>query len=267
MKEHSAHAAGYDFPVIEKGEGEAIVFVHGSVCDYRYWRDDVTTLGDQFRAIAMSRRHHWPKATKTKFSYHVEDQTDDVIAFVEALDIGPVHLIGHSYGGYLAAAFACKRPDLLKTLTLVEPGGPVEGKKMPQVMQEGILEAIDIIKQGQVEEGIKHFHRSVTSTPKWEEMPNDLRSQLIENALTLPPQHYNPRPPLSSDALQRFDKPTLIMIGEHTLKPFPEVANQLTELIPQSNLVRIPDAAHPLNRENPKAFTSELLQFLKKSWE
>jgi len=46
-----------------------------------------------------------------------------VEAFVAALDLGPVHVVGHSLGGALAALLAVRRPDLVRSLTLIAPAG------------------------------------------------------------------------------------------------------------------------------------------------
>jgi non-heme chloroperoxidase len=45
----------------------------------------------------------------------------DLKGLIEKLGIGPVHLVGHSYGGFTAAFLATDYPDLIRTLVLVEP--------------------------------------------------------------------------------------------------------------------------------------------------
>ena len=81
-------ANGYDFHYLEAGSGQPLVFVHGSLLDWRYWRAEVAHFAANFRAIALSRRHHWPILPKGDFSYTGAEQTEDVIAFLEELGGG-----------------------------------------------------------------------------------------------------------------------------------------------------------------------------------
>lgn len=46
------------------------------------------------------------------------DAVDDMAAVIQALDVGPVHLYGDSYGSFFAQAFAARHPELLISLTL-----------------------------------------------------------------------------------------------------------------------------------------------------
>jgi pimeloyl-ACP methyl ester carboxylesterase len=51
--------------------------------------------------------------------YTVDDMADDALGLVEALDLGPVHLVGASLGGFLAQLAALRRPELVRSLTLL----------------------------------------------------------------------------------------------------------------------------------------------------
>jgi len=48
-----------------------------------------------------------------------------VARLIETLDAGPVHLVGNSMGGAVAVRLAARRPDLVRTLTLISPALPV----------------------------------------------------------------------------------------------------------------------------------------------
>ncbi len=51
--------------------------------------------------------------------YTIDDMADDALGLVEALELGPVHLVGASLGGFIAQHAALRRPDLLRSLTLI----------------------------------------------------------------------------------------------------------------------------------------------------
>jgi len=90
-----------------------------------------------YRVVCVDQRGHghsahgWRPITESLLA-------DDAIALVEKLRLGPVTLVGHSLGGQVASVVAARRPDLAKTIVLVESffptGAPPLGPLAPVFM-------------------------------------------------------------------------------------------------------------------------------------
>src|SRR5271170_2150294 len=106
----------------ERGSGPAILLVHGIPTVYRPGDAQLNALPDGFRTITYSRRYAYPNARTGDVSDStVENNARDLAGLIAQLGVAPVHLVGHSYGGFIAAYLALQQPRLLRTLTLVEP--------------------------------------------------------------------------------------------------------------------------------------------------
>src|SRR5690606_3218527 len=96
------------------------------------WNPVLKPLSAGRRLIVPSLRHYFPEDWDGKGgSFTMAQHVDDVIAFIEGLDAGPVDLVGHSRGGHLAFRLALKRPDLVGRLVLAEPGGQLDESLLP----------------------------------------------------------------------------------------------------------------------------------------
>jgi pimeloyl-ACP methyl ester carboxylesterase len=108
----------------ERGEGERVVLVHSSGMSSRQWRRIAEALEPRYRVVlpdllGYGESSPWPREERFHF-------TMDLLA-LEALidrlveDGGPVHLAGHSYGGFLAMLAALHRPTALRSVAVYEP--------------------------------------------------------------------------------------------------------------------------------------------------
>ena len=114
---------GYDMAFVERGAGIPLLLVHGAIADYRWWAVQMEPFGAHYRTIAISLRHCWPGRWDGEGDdFTVRQHTEDVAAFVSALQAEPVHLLGISRGGHIAFRVAQNFPDLVRARPLCERG-------------------------------------------------------------------------------------------------------------------------------------------------
>ncbi len=105
----------------EKGTGPTLILIHGIPTDYRAWDEQVEVLSKNFRTITYSRRCAFPNQNKDYADSTIENNEKDLEGLIAQIGGSPVHLVAHSYGGAVAAHCALKRPDLVRSLVLIEP--------------------------------------------------------------------------------------------------------------------------------------------------
>jgi pimeloyl-ACP methyl ester carboxylesterase len=109
----------------EQGQGRPVVFVHGAITDRRVWEGQREAVTAHNRFIALTMRYFgtdpWPDAGA---NYSMKTHTDDLVAFIQNLNAGPVDLIGWSYSGPIALLVAVQHPELVRSLFLDEPSTP-----------------------------------------------------------------------------------------------------------------------------------------------
>ena len=99
-----------------------MLLLHGFGADLNGWMFNQPALSDGRRVVALDLPGHGGSSRDVgagdgeAFSRAVE-------GFLATLDLGRAHLVGHSMGGAIAALLAARRPDLVRTLTLIAPAG------------------------------------------------------------------------------------------------------------------------------------------------
>lgn len=119
---------GLTFDVRDEGpvDGPPVVLLHGFPQDSRSW-DAVAPLlhARGYRTLTPNQRGISPGARPwSRWAYRPSELTADVVALIEHADLGPVHLVGHDWGGAVAWWVAGRRPDLIRTLTSVSTPHP-----------------------------------------------------------------------------------------------------------------------------------------------
>src|SRR5258706_15439364 len=112
---------GTNLAYVEEGQGEVVLFIHGANGDWRTWDELRPLIATRYRFVSISRRYHQPNPwSGDGKDYSVQLHVNDVVAFINALGVGKVHLVGGSYGGIVALYVALQRPDPLWGVTARE---------------------------------------------------------------------------------------------------------------------------------------------------
>ena len=263
---------GVDLSYIDQGTGVPVVFVHGAFSDYRYWEPQRQAVAKQHRFIAYTYRYHgttpWPDEGQ---QYAAATHAADLAAFIRGLNAEPVHLVGISVGGLLATLVASDHPDLVRSLTLLEPairtllGDIPEGKSLLEDRGTALALVGAAAKAGDVAQAAKVFFEWVNNqgAGALDNQPEALRQMVLDNARTVPVHLSAPPPPAVSCAtLGGVRVPTIVVGGEQTRRYFSVINEVVVRCIPGSRPVLIPKATHFGSYQNPSAFNEALLQFL-----
>lgn len=254
--------------------GVPLVCIHGSLGDFRSWSPVLGPLSRRHRVIVPSLRRFFPEAWDGKGGgFTVPQHVADVIAFIEGLKAGPVHLMGHSRGGHIAFRVAGARPDLIKRLILAEPGGELdaslmtEGVTVPPAQAAArlasITDAAEKIAAGDVDGGLELFIDRIDGPGTWAKRPASSKQARRDNAFTLIGQVNEQRRPFTRAEAQAITTPTLLIGGAKTPGMLPVVLRALAGAIPGAQSELIPETTHSMFEQAPQRYCEIVLDFLK----
>lgn len=264
-------ANGVDLAYTSQGTGSPVVFVHGAVADLRFWEPQRSAFVKRHRFVSYTYRYHGTGTWADQgASYNAETHAADLAAFISALDAGPVHLVGLSYGGLLAAMAALRAPDSIQTLTLAEPAlfsllaADPEAKPALDEWMKAAGPLTAAIKAGDNTGAVRLLSAAVNgrSPEEFDKLPAALRQMLLDNARTMPLLFAAPPQNITCDMLGTIKKPTLLVRGADTPQFFAKMNEIASRCIPGSKSVAIPKASHASSFENPDGFNRAVLAFI-----
>ena len=217
---------GHEMAYVEEGAGAPVLFVHGALADLRFWAPQMGAFARRHRAIAVSLRRHWPERWDGEGDgYSTERHAEDVAAFAAALGAGPVGLVGHSRGGYVAFRVARRFPHLARALVLAEPGGDLDASLRPAAPAPAedaaappisFGAAADRIRAGDTDGGLAVFVDALGGRGAWEGLSERTRQSMRDNAGTLLGQLRERRPPFTRADAEAIAAPTLLVGAERS---------------------------------------------------
>ncbi|MCA1453816.1 alpha/beta hydrolase [Bradyrhizobium sp. BRP22] len=274
MQTREVQINGLTLHYIELGQGTPVVLVHGTLEDYRTWDGQLEAFSKGYRLISYSRRYHYPNEwPKDSIDFSVPVHARDLIAFIEALNLPPVHLIGHSYGAFIAFLVARDHPEVIRSLTLGEPPvmpllstTPEGAALLTTFLTTSIVPSSEAFKQGNDEEGVRRFVNGVLGEGSYEKLPPPVRRRLMDNAQGLKGETSSRdlHPPTTCEDVQKVKAPTLLLDGEFSPKMFHVVNDMLEHCLPSVERATIPAASHQMEVENAQAFNEAVLAFIAK---
>src|SRR5712692_3611038 len=271
---------------VEAGNGEPVVFVHGIPTDYRAWSSQTEAFSSRYHMIAYSRRLAQPNRNGMDYeSSTVENNSADLVGLIDKLGISPVHLVGHSYGGFAAAYCASTNPGLIRTLTLIEPAVSTMLLKNLKSRSEfiGLLFAHPSIaisaakfQRGSLDPSLKAFRRGdfdaalkfnldgiMNRHEAFDQLPESVRLMTKENERTVG-ELMAEVPLFGREEASKISAPTLLIHGTESPKVLHAIVNRLGKAIPKSEIGIVAGSAHFPHFEKPGEFNGLVLGFLSK---
>ena len=134
----TAHVDGYTIAYRHAGQGDAVVLLHGFLCDCRCWRRQLGGLSNQFRVVAWDAPGAGSSSDPPE-SFPTTDYAHCLAGFLDALHIGCAHVVGLSWGGILAQELYRLHPERLRRLVLADTYAGWKGS-LPESMWRERLE-------------------------------------------------------------------------------------------------------------------------------
>lgn len=250
---------------VERGSGEeTVVFSHSYLVDHRHFEPQIAALEDRYRVLAYDHRDHGGSERMSE-PYDLEDVYADAVAFLEATCDGPVHFVGLSTGGFVGERLGIRRPDLLRSLVLMDTSA--EAEPWPSRLKYHLMLAVlpwlgfrPLIGETMTAMFGSRFLRDPARREEREEWK--ARIMAGEPAALV---RFG-RAIFSRDSVQqelgRISVPTLVVVGEHDRATPPARVRRLAEAIPGARLEVVPHAGHLCTVEEPEAVDALLGSFL-----
>jgi pimeloyl-ACP methyl ester carboxylesterase len=194
-------------------------------------------LADRFEIVAPNRRGFPPGPDVERVDF------EDEAVWLEPFLLPGTHLVGHSYGGVISLFAAARRPELLRSLTVIEPPAFGAARGIPAA-DEFMTRVEEHWTNGPRDPG--EFLRGFLALVGSSIPPGDFTPELLQGARTLMVE----RPP--SEAVIPFDElagtpfPKLVVSGGHSAA-FDAVCDVLEERLGAERAV-LPGAGHSVQR-------------------
>lgn len=263
-------ANGYEMAYMERGQGAPLILVHGTLGDYRNWEPVIPMLSSHYRTISVSLRHAYPEPWDGRGNdASIGQHAADLAAFIQALGLGPVHLLGHSRGGAVVLLTVSAHPELARSVVLADPAPFVTvlpGRPEVQAAEEKRTalsqSMLERFQKGDLDGGAALWINGVGGPGAWAAASATSRAIWRSNAWTAKTLVDDDRHPFHCDDAARITAPVLLITGDRSPPIYGYMQEGLRPCLRQASDAVIANAGHGMFRANPGAFSERVSGFL-----
>jgi pimeloyl-ACP methyl ester carboxylesterase len=268
-------------------DAEPALFVHGLGGSATNWTDFAGALRGRLSIDAIDLYGHGHSGPAPRGRYTLDGFADLVIAYIEQSGRGPVHLAGNSMGGAISIAVASRRPDLIRTLTLISPAVPDNRLRVYPMKHDKTMAVIILPVLGELL--VKRFNKRyavevrVRGTIKLcfarpERFSEARMAEAVAEAthrVNLPWAESAVLRSLRGLAMSQFLRgrtawkamraitaPTLVLWGDTDRLVAPDLAPYVAAAVPNSRLLVLEDIGHTAMMEDPVTSARAVLALL-----
>lgn len=243
---------------------EAVMFSHSLWLNSHMFDSQVSALSSRYRCIAYDHRGQG-QSEVTKVGYDMETLYEDAANLIQSLNASPCHFVGIGLGGFVGMRLAARRPQLLRSLTLIEtsadrePDYAVRQSKFTNQLLRWLG------PRWIVEPTINHlFGQAFLSDQSRKPKLDEYRRQIakvnrvgISNALKGVISRRG-----VYEELGNIQIPTLILVGDEDIAAMSEKSNRLASKIANAKAAVVVGAGRSPTIEQPEMVNKLLTLFL-----
>jgi len=270
---HRISIRGVSIEYDERGNTskDPLIFIHGSASDYRTWEAQMDVFAQKYHVFAYSRRAHYPNPYIEYLpDYSIKVERDDLASLIQSLTLKPVHLVGWSYGAFIAAMVAKDYSQLVRSLVLAEPpilsfltANPSTAQLYTDFTAK-ISMVSEALRAGNYREAVQNFINAVIGAGAFERTPPEQQKRMLENAKTFFELTSPQRDPFSCSDAMTIDAQTLLVSGEKSALFLQKITSELANCLRKKESVTIKNASHAMHSQNALEYNRAVLGFLER---
>ncbi|WP_372651754.1 alpha/beta fold hydrolase [Draconibacterium sp.] len=251
------------------GKGETVLFIHGITTYSFIWKEVIPFLKDDYEIVMLDLLGTGDSDNALDENISIKKQAYVIKDFCDQLALSKFHLVCHDIGGGIGQIFAVNWPDLLYDLTLINtigynfwPVQPIIAMRTP-IIRQIAMATLDLgMFQIIVKRGL--YHKEKLSDEWMQEFQKPLKnSSGRKGLLHLAKCLDNTNLTELKEDLRNLQIPVLIIQGEADVYLSSSIAEKLHSEIKTSTLVKIKNAGHFAQIDEPKKIAELLLNFIK----
>jgi len=252
------------------GGGPPLLFLHGGGLNAHTWDVVCLMLRDRYRCIALDQRGHGDSEWSPSIDYAVETQLADVEGLVNQLGLKNPVLVGQSMGGLNSIAYATRHSQEMSGLVVVDVGPEINPAGTQRIREFSSTPELDS-PEAFLERAVKFnplrnpavlkrslfYNLRQTPTGNWA-LKHDQRRSSEEHARIATTQRER-----LGQQIRQISCPTLIVRGALSDVLTDEAADKFARSLAKGRWVRVENAGHNVQGDNPGGLLEVLLPFLR----
>jgi pimeloyl-ACP methyl ester carboxylesterase len=253
----------------DSGTGEPVVCIHGALIadTFRPLRSE-RRLASRYRLITY-RRRGYVGSSAVGDDVSVAQAAEDCRRLLSHLGVERAHLVGHSFGGAVALQLALDEPQVVQTVSLLEPALTIG--ESAHLYRQGLVDSRRRYREVGADTAVDEFLR--TRWPGYRDHLEHVLPGAFEQAVADARTSFEADLPAAlgwrfgKTKARRVTQPVLVVLGEKSvdLHPrFAETQQLLLRWLPKAEGFTLPRATHFLQVEHPRVMAGTLADFCRR---
>jgi pimeloyl-ACP methyl ester carboxylesterase len=245
-------ANGLDVSYVTEGTGPPLLMLHGATSTGTHdWGAQRPLLRADFTLYMPDARGHHRTRYDVREGWSRDLLVDDALAFIDALGLEQVHLMGLSMGAGTAMRLAGRRPERVHSLIAISP--VLEHEPAAAVARRGMDPEAILRDDPAWAADLAQRHDPHQGAGAWQRLLAAMREDTMRLTAMTP------------EELHRIRVPSLLVVGDRDPWVRLEQAVRVKRQLAQASLLVVPDCGHVVEAERPSVFNPAMVQFLRRA--